>query len=333
MHDSYSSADPRIILGLTAWTSLGLAPFAVHHMIIGEWLMALSVGALSLWLGGCAGYIWRSRSPEKVGLFVVLASNITVLWAVHRLGALGIHWAYVMILGIFYILPRRQAVVVNFITAPAAVLLAYPHVSAVELPRIVAGLALVSVFAYIFSRSVDRQRAELTRLVSVDPLTNTRNRRALNEAMEEAIYGFTRHGTPASLILLDLDHFKKINDERGHDAGDQVLVAVAQQLQARARLSDGVFRYGGEEFVVLATRTRLDSAALLADDLRRMVSEKPTLPSGRLTVSCGVAELLPGETREAWLKRADTALYLAKRQGRDRVVVDRMPEESAQAAA
>jgi len=241
---------------------------------------------------------------------------------------MGIHWSYALILGIFYVLPCRQALIANLIATPMTMVLVAPHVSSEELPRIIAGLTLVSVFAYVFSRSVDLQRAELTRLVSVDPLTQTRNRRALAEALDEAAYRLKRHATPASLIIFDIDHFKAITDRLGHDGGDEVLVAIASRLRARVRLSDAVFRYGGEEFVVLASQTDLESAERLAEDIRRIVSAETT--PERVTVSCGVAELRPEESCESWLKRADKALYSAKNQGRNRVVAAR--EESSHVA-
>jgi diguanylate cyclase (GGDEF)-like protein len=323
MQNSKSLVAPRILFGLTAATSIGLVPFALHHLLTLNWALAISVASLCVWHGTCAFYTWRNPHSQRAGPYVLFGSLVAVLWAVHRLGGMGIHWSYVLILGIFYLLPRRQAVIANLVATPLAIVLVAPHVTLPELSRIVAGLTLVSVFAYVFARHMELQKAELTRLVSVDPLTQVSNRRSLTTALQEAAYGLTRHGTPVALVILDIDHFKSINDRYGHDAGDRVLVNVASRLRERVRLSDTVFRFGGEEFVVLASQTDADGAACLADHLRRLVAELATPGGEPITVSCGVAQLRPGETTDGWLKRADTALYRAKREGRNQVVVDR----------
>ena len=166
------------------------------------------------------------------------------------------------------------------------------------------------------------ERDALTQDASMDPLTRLPNRRSLTSELERE-QALARRGRPRfSVLLLDVDHFKGVNDDRGHAAGDRVLEEIALRLRRRARTSDVVGRWGGEEFLVIAPDTDVDGAQILADALRTAVSESPIpLESGplRVTASVGVAAW-ERETVDELLSRADLALYEAKAAGRDRVV-------------
>ncbi|MFM9012834.1 MAG: GGDEF domain-containing protein, partial [Gemmatimonadota bacterium] len=131
-----------------------------------------------------------------------------------------------------------------------------------------------------------------------------------------AVAGPTR---PLSVILVDLDDFKRVNDTYGHNAGDDVLRGVARLLQQRGRLSDTVGRWGGEEFVLVCPGTTLLEAHALAESLRERIASRDFSGVGRRTASLGVATARPGETPDALLARADEALYEAKSAGRNRV--------------
>ncbi len=158
-----------------------------------------------------------------------------------------------------------------------------------------------------------------------DPLTGVPNRRWLFEQAGPVLAHARRHATPLSLLMLDVDHFKKVNDRYGHAAGDDVLSAVGGLLQDSKRQDDLLGRYGGEEFVLVLQGASLANARSLADRFRSRVSALP-IETGkgavRITVSIGVAELRVDDTMESLLKRADEALYRAKEEGRDRVVCE-----------
>lgn len=169
---------------------------------------------------------------------------------------------------------------------------------------------------------VTRLVRRLEHLSTHDSLTGLMNRRALLGALETE-QGRVRRGAPGwALMLMDVDHFKRVNDEHGHGVGDEVLRQIGKALRESSRELDTVARMGGEEFCVLAPMTDLHGAALLAERLRRAVTEEATLPGlSPVTISVGVALALPqvAETEEQALVRADTALYRAKASGRDRV--------------
>lgn len=168
---------------------------------------------------------------------------------------------------------------------------------------------------------------ELRRLATTDPLTRLYNRRVGMEKLGEFYRQSQRTGQPLSLILLDVDRFKSINDTHGHDIGDRVLRIVAQVAQKTVRETDMVARFGGEEFLILLPATNLKGAQKLAERIRKRLASTPVpLPSGktlRVTASFGVATFTPPSplSQEALIKAADEALYQAKEKGRNRVEV------------
>lgn len=176
---------------------------------------------------------------------------------------------------------------------------------------------------------LELERRELLDLANLDPLTRALNRRKLSEVLDDEASRAARYGTPLSLVLLDIDHFKAINDTRGHDAGDAVLVELASRLRAGLRKVDRLARFGGEEFVVVAPGIDLARAAELAERLRLAVAGAPFAAAGRVTASFGLAQFVPPEAPEATLSRADQALYRAKAGGRNRVEPEASPPNAA----
>lgn len=156
-------------------------------------------------------------------------------------------------------------------------------------------------------------------LASTDSLTGLANRRSAMAALEREVTASQRYGRAVSVIVLDLDHFKEVNDHHGHEAGDRVLVEIAAALRDQARDIDLVARWGGEEFLIVAPDTDHVAAARMAERLRRMLSARR--PAGHVvTATFGVAEHEPGEGLDGLLRRADQLLYRAKDAGRDQVL-------------
>lgn len=156
----------------------------------------------------------------------------------------------------------------------------------------------------------------------VDALTGVGNRAALNQALGAEVALADRHNADLAVIILDVDHFKRINDSLGHAAGDDVLRAIARRLRELTRRGDAVFRFGGEEFVVILRNTPKEGAAFIAERLRRHIECAPVRCSGQsvpVTISLGMAHHQAGESASDMLERADRALYRAKQNGRNRV--------------
>jgi diguanylate cyclase (GGDEF)-like protein len=170
------------------------------------------------------------------------------------------------------------------------------------------------------NEALTRLNTRLETLATTDHLTGAFNRRKLQEELSREVKRARRHELPLSLIVIDLDHFKNVNDAFGHEAGDQVLLEVAGLAIGSLRTSDLFVRWGGEEFVVLTPHTELREATRIAERIRHIVAGHAFPAAGHVTLSAGVAQLAQKETAEGLIARADTALYLAKNTGRDRVV-------------
>jgi len=165
-----------------------------------------------------------------------------------------------------------------------------------------------------------RQLESETAAARTDPLTQLANRRALDDELARRIAESRRHGSAVSIVMIDVDHFKKFNDAHGHLAGDEVLRGVAQVLRGGVRQSDFVARYGGEEFTLVLPHTPIDGAQPLVEKIREQIAAARFLFNGRelcVTASLGLAQLLPGEEAERLIERADAALYASKSAGRN----------------
>lgn len=188
---------------------------------------------------------------------------------------------------------------------------------------------LARVRVHLRSHILQEELEEANRLLQVlsctDGLTGVFNRRHFDNELEVQLSRSRRYKFPLSLVLVDVDHFKRVNDEHGHPAGDKVLRAIAGTLQSMVRKADVVARYGGEELALVLANTGEDGAAILAERVRaavaglEVVDDRATI---RCTVSAGIATSHPGDPLDTskLLHRADVALYTAKRTGRDRVV-------------
>lgn len=176
--------------------------------------------------------------------------------------------------------------------------------------------------ATVRERTAELQEAnfKLGQLAQRDPLTGLLNRRGLDAVFKSALAVAHRSGRPLAVAMVDIDHFKRINDQHGHDVGDAVLVALARLIKKRVRQADVVARFGGEEFVVVLPDTNLDGAEQLAQLLVEAVASHEQPPYGRVTISVGVAEA-SGEATDLTelLQRADAAMYRAKHLGRNQV--------------
>jgi diguanylate cyclase (GGDEF)-like protein len=183
--------------------------------------------------------------------------------------------------------------------------------------------AVLRFIALVFARDMDRAERLLVEMATTDFLTGLYNRREQARRLEEELSRSDRSARPLSVLMIDIDHFKKVNDTFGHEAGDLVLKTVARMLRDTMRDFDLVSRHGGEEFLVISPDTALPEAMEIAERLRAEAAAL-SVPCGgsgdiRLTISLGVAQRLPGEGGDALVARADAALYEAKQAGRNRV--------------
>jgi diguanylate cyclase (GGDEF)-like protein len=180
--------------------------------------------------------------------------------------------------------------------------------------------AVVLLFTWI---ALNHYQRRLQEMASTDKLTGLYNRQVFDILMEQALNEYQRLPKPISLLLLDVDHFKQVNDRYGHMEGDHVLRELTPLIRSCLRRSDLAFRWGGEEYLIMLRGSTADDAVGVAEKLRAAVAEYRFLVGGNITnitVSIGVAEYVPGDTADTLVSRADEGLYAAKNLGRNKVV-------------
>jgi diguanylate cyclase (GGDEF)-like protein len=185
--------------------------------------------------------------------------------------------------------------------------------------RFVVSLTLTAFIVEAILNIVGELQRRLLEQAITDPLTGAYNRRHMEARLVEQPEVLRRHGSPATLLLIDVDHFKRINDEHGHKAGDVVLQGLAATVRNRARHVDVLFRMGGEEFVLLLPGTAEADAARMAEEIRAAIAEASLLDGRVVTASIGVAGLEEEDTVDTWMRATDAAMYAAKEAGRNRV--------------
>lgn len=175
------------------------------------------------------------------------------------------------------------------------------------------------------SENLQKELEKAQHEILIDPLTTLYNRKAFDRKISNYLKAFQESGSDFSLVLIDIDFFKRFNDQHGHLLGDQVLMFMGSLLSRELKGRDFVARYGGEEFVILMERTSLENACIVADKIRRSLDGiqlkyvKTGEALGKISISAGVSVVRENDTVESLLKRADDALYLAKRSGRNNV--------------
>ncbi|MGD8925561.1 MAG: GGDEF domain-containing protein [Thioalkalispiraceae bacterium] len=178
-------------------------------------------------------------------------------------------------------------------------------------------LVLDNVISNIIVRKAESVISEKVKLSETDPLTNILNRRKFEEILEGLILRAHRTTNPLTIMILDIDDFKHINDEHGHQTGDDVLVKMSRLLAASIRKNDHLLRYGGEEFVIISADSNLEGVQHLAEKIRKDIAEHAFDGIGQVTVSIGLAQLDKDDDKHSFFKRADKKLYEAKANGKN----------------
>ncbi|PAV27059.1 GGDEF domain-containing protein [Tamilnaduibacter salinus] len=318
--ETVSGYQRRIVFHIHFWALIAVAPLIPIQWAQDHALLSLLLGVFCLGMVLVLLFLrLRDYYLFNGWLFAVFAIA-SVLYSTLINGYIGLFWAYPAIAAIFFLMALRRAIGINAVFVVAVATVSYYRFPEAEFWRITFSLALSVVFVTIFAWLVGRMQAELTKLATTDPLTGCLNRSQLADVLNRHIQLRERYERVASLVLIDLDHFKSINDRWGHTTGDRVLQEAARRLDRRLRECDQLFRVGGEEFMVILPETRQKTAEDLARELLITLSSAPFLEDVPITASAGVTEVVRGETWSTWLNRADQALYTAKHTGRGRVI-------------
>jgi diguanylate cyclase (GGDEF)-like protein len=282
-----------------------------------EWTAALIDTAIVVGLFALGYYVYRTRRVATASIAIACVCVAGLLSTVYLIGHSQIYWAYPALMAIFYLVRPQIAISLVTFTIVALVPSIVVNFDNHTTTTIFITMIVMSTFAFGFSLLSNRQRTQLVQLATKDPLTGAGNRRHLDNKLKEVVNTHRRSGAAASMLIFDLDHFKKVNDVHGHRVGDQILVRITEIVNLRIRVTDGLYRIGGEEFVVVLEGQELERAGHLAEQLRTLVLANELVPDQSVTISLGVAELKPNESEIDWMHRADEALYRAKRAGRN----------------
>jgi diguanylate cyclase len=299
-------------------------PFAIWRFSQGQ----VVAGTLDLALFGCfAGAAWTAWRRSQITLVARVVSVLITVGCIAVapvIGGLAALWGYAVLLANLMLSGRKLGFLLNLVLLAGIVVLHSGPTSTLEQVTFVVTGLMVSIFGYVFALVADQQRQRLEALATFDSLTGAGNRRMMEYDLAEAFAHGQRHGVKHGLAVLDIDHFKDVNDSFGHVAGDAVLVSLARLVQDSLRNEDRLYRMGGEEFVLLLPDTNSAGLARTLGRLQERLRSRLAGAGGAVTVSIGASTTREGETNwENWLARADEALYAAKSAGRDQVQIAR----------
>ncbi|MET0121988.1 MAG: diguanylate cyclase, partial [Candidatus Thiodiazotropha sp. 6PLUC9] len=294
MDDLDSRHQTDFHLKSTFWLSVTagalILPFAIYHLTHqhGGIGIGAAITSLSLYLvaWGC-----HRKTYKTIYTFIWLTPFTTffVAYLTDKVGITGTYWCYSTVVLYYFMMSERQAWISNILFALVNIPLVWHLFETHEAIRFSVTFSLVSAYSAIFLHVVARQYNELQKQAITDKLTDLYNRTLLIDSLEQAISQASRTNTPFTLIIMDIDHFKKINDELGHEIGDHVLMQLGVFLKDFLRDSDKAFRIGGEEFLILLYNTDETNSINMVEKMRKGIENLSLIPGRTITVSIGVS--------------------------------------------
>lgn len=312
----------KSIQGITIAAILIVSPFTVYNLLQGKWMLGLCSTFILCVISYTAWNTLAGRLSYKLNFVFLTPAILTFFWvSIEQQQVIGLLWCYPALAMMYFVLPERLARFANLVFLIVVV----PRVFMVfDMPialRAMATLISLSIFCIIFIRRLNAQQLELENSAATDPLTGLSNRMNLDRTLDNAIEQSHTQVSPLSILSLDLDYFKKVNDQYGHSAGDKVLEIFGGVLVKQTASSDELFRLGGEEFLVMLNDTGSKGAVRVAEKIHAGLAENQPLDGMKVTVSIGIATLKSGENRHDLLQRSDDNLYQAKSSGRNRTQI------------
>ncbi|MCP3901531.1 MAG: GGDEF domain-containing protein [Desulfobacteraceae bacterium] len=308
-----------VLLAISLICVIGILPFAIIRFINNEWGMAIFDFVVCLLCSLVFFHVWHTHKTSFAKFTLSSLLIFAGLGTIYIKGVGQTPWLFPSMVGVFFLLDRKIGLMVNILTLAVFLFIVQDKLPLVHLLTFTITLMATNLFAYAFSYQTHRQKQKLFSIARQDSLTKVLNRRAFNEALELTFREQSRHYTAQSLIMLDIDDFKVVNDQLGHDIGDQVLINTTEIITENLRKTDRVYRIGGEEFAILLYETSENSALNVAEDIRIAIEKKLLVKGIPITASFGISSLKRQESYQQWFKRADNLLYQAKMSGKNRV--------------
>ncbi len=309
----------KLLLVLSVVCGLGITPFVFFRYMQGDWAMVALDIIIVIGMVLVFFYVYRTKKTKYPSLLFLFVAQVGSTISFYINGGHMVNWIYPAMLSTFFVAKPRYALLINFV-----ILLVYSpklisYFNTIDIIVIVFSVSISNIIAFRFTQGLRGQEKELKKIASEDYLTETGNRRALKLYLDKLWVKIQKDNTLATLILLDLDHFKKINDDYGHLVGDKALVNISKLIKETLDDNYPIFRYGGEEFLIVCPCASQDGYAL-AEKIRKEVKKANLIEQSKMTISLGVAQYNDGETLNQWIHRVDEALYQAKNKGRDCVI-------------
>lgn len=309
----------KVLLSLNLLGSISILPFAILRWQYGDITLAIVDGIISITLLVFFSYIFITRKTAVVKILNAIFLAVALLTSIAIKGQSQILWVAPAIIAIHYLVPVKHATIINIILLSIMLIIVFPHTDLIGFITILSTTSLTASLSFVMFRAYNKKQRELALLATIDPLTATGNRRLLETKLSDGIANQSREQYSMSLILLDLDGFKGINDEYGHAVGDQILISVCNLVKEHTRVLDSLYRYGGDEFIIAPLTMNLKTAKHLAEKIRHIIENHKFIHNIKLTLSIGVSEYNIDDTPESWISRADISLYKAKNDGRNKV--------------
>jgi diguanylate cyclase (GGDEF)-like protein len=329
--DPLASHREQVMYPIALLAAVFLFPFGLRNLALGHYALGGAILAVVILLALAARAIRQRRRPPIPYALLLVPVTFSIVMTLKLQGIYGALWCYPATLFFYFVLSRRHANLCVSVLLLTVTLMAYRYIGpALTIRFIISLIITVAIINIILNVISDLHRRLLDQAIK-DPLTDAYNRRYMEARMREAVGNSRRRGAPVSILLLDVDHFKSINDRYGHEGGDEVLRNLVKLIARRLRKTDLLFRIGGEEFLVLLPDTGEDEAVALAEELRMSIAGATLIEGSTVHVSMGVSQLRSEETRRAWMRATDAALYAAKRGGRNRVLRRAAQDEAAPA--
>ncbi len=316
LRDGERSNEEIILLSLCAISIPSILPFGIVRLLTASYAAAVVDLTIVGGMLAVMAHVWRTGRTRLASMVISGIYSVGMIVIVYLHGISVVYWLIPPWWLRFFTLPPKRALLINLTSLACILAVLFNGTHAITLATFGVTVALINLFSYIVFYRTHLQVKELNLRAERDFLTGAGNRRALQRTLMEC----AGSNAACSLLLLDIDHFKRINDQFGHTVGDAVLVSVSALIHARIRANDRLFRYGGEEFLIVAKGTPASAASCLAEDLRQLVEQAAMIQQQTVTVSIGIATLRAGEPISAWVARADERLYTAKAAGRNCIV-------------
>ncbi|MEC4724187.1 GGDEF domain-containing protein [Shewanella sp. D64] len=298
-----------------------IAMYVIYRISIEDYVLAI-IFALSMLPLALSMYLeWHNKANLAQKKLTLILICIAISYSCFTLGYKGLIYLFPTIFVFYFLFNLKEAVVLSFTYAIVSLLLALNIEETFVITRFSLAILNCLIFGAIFSHIITRQKLALLYFANTDELTGVYNRKRLMRSLTHALQNHAIHGVQSSILLLDLDYFKQVNDEYGHLVGDEVLRQAANVIKRVVPCNVEIIRYGGEEFLIILLDLDTTRASDIAQQLLQSIAEMQ-LPEVMEPITCSIGiSSLPATSIEHWLAECDKALYRAKSEGRNRSII------------